>query len=96
MASAMKVVPAAASAAFETTTAATPANGLSAAVGADPLTALLSGILAGLAVVDSASTTTADQGQVAAGQLGSTQVQSYVERDDANAQALSDPGVVSC
>lgn len=96
MATSMTVVPAPAAMAFETAAATTPATSISAAAGGDPLTMLLSGILAGLSALDSTSSAVAAQNQTAAGQLGATQVQSYVDRDEAGAQTLRDPGVINC
>ena len=92
----MAVVPMPATAAFNSTSAAAPTRGSGATVGGDPLTILAGGILAAETVVDVTSSSTAVQGQMDTGQLGSSQVQSYVDRDESNAQVLSETGLQSC
>lgn len=96
MPTSMSVAPGPAGAAFGNTSAVAPVSGGAAVAGADPLTVLLTGILEGLAGPDSASAISASESQSAAGYLGSSQVDSYVDRDASGAAALRSTGVNSC
>lgn len=96
MPSEMTVVPAPATAAFgavsiESTQESPP----STPCGADLITGGAAAALALMEGSDSAASSAAAHDQTAAGELGTSQVQSYVDTDQANAQALSNPDVIS-
>lgn len=95
MPTSMSVVPGPAGAAFGLTSAVAAATNVhGAGFGADRITVEVAEALGLVSAGDTMATAVAAQIQVSAGQLGASQVQSYVDTDDMNAQSLS--GMENC